>query len=66
MRAYKKNRRRLGLSTKKVAIIGATEAGANLFKQITQHDELGYEFVGFYEDRKPERLFEDLHFHVEG
>ncbi|WP_372771175.1 undecaprenyl-phosphate glucose phosphotransferase [Pseudoalteromonas sp.] len=66
VRTYKKNRRRLGLSTKKVAIIGATEAGANLFNQITQHDELGYEFVGFYEDRKPERLFEDLHFHVEG
>ncbi|AIY65437.1 undecaprenyl-phosphate glucose phosphotransferase [Pseudoalteromonas piratica] len=66
VRAYKKNRRRLGLSTKKVAIIGATESGANLFKQITEHDELGYEFVGFYEDRKPERLFEDLHYHVEG
>ncbi|MDE3270655.1 undecaprenyl-phosphate glucose phosphotransferase [Pseudoalteromonas sp. G4] len=66
VRAYKKNRRRLGLSTKKVAIIGATEAGANLFKQIIKHDELGYDFVGFYEDRKPERLFEDLHFHVEG
>jgi len=66
VRAYKRNRRRLGLSTKKVAIIGATESGANLFKQITEHDELGYEFVGFYEDRKPERLFEDLHYHVEG
>ncbi|MFY8349597.1 undecaprenyl-phosphate glucose phosphotransferase [Pseudoalteromonas sp. SSM20] len=66
VRAYKKNRRRLGLSTKKVAIIGATESGANLFRQITQHEELGYEFVGFFEDRKPERLFEDLHLHVEG
>lgn len=66
VRLYKKHRRKLGLSTRKVAIIGATQAGANLFNQIKQHDELGYEFAGFYEDRTPERVFEDLHLHVEG
>ncbi len=66
VRMYKIHRRKLGLSTRRVAIVGATEAGANLFNQIREHDELGYEFVGFYEDRQPERVFDDLHFHVEG
>ena len=65
-RLYKINRRKLGLSMQRVAIIGATESGANLFKEVLAHDELGYECVGFFEDRQPERLFEDMHLHVAG
>lgn len=65
-RLYKKHRRRMGLSMRKVAIIGATEAGANIFKQINEHDELGYDCIGFFEDRAPSRIFEDMHLHIEG
>lgn len=64
--AYKKNRRKLGASTRKVAIVGATEAGSHLFSQIKQHDELGYKFYGFFEDRAPDRTFQNLHYHVAG
>lgn len=66
VRLYKVNRRKLGLSINKVAIVGATEAGANLFNEILQHDELGYDFAGFFDDRKPERLFKDMDFNIEG
>ncbi|MBE0363251.1 putative colanic acid biosysnthesis UDP-glucose lipid carrier transferase [Pseudoalteromonas ulvae UL12] len=65
-RLYKVNRRKLGLSMQRVAVIGATESGANVFKEIIAHDELGYECIGFFEDRQPERLFEDMHLHVAG
>ncbi|GAP75681.1 MULTISPECIES: undecaprenyl-phosphate glucose phosphotransferase [Pseudoalteromonas] len=66
IRLYKVNKRKLGFSLKRVAIIGATESGANLFREISQHDELGFDFVGFFEDRQPDRVFEQLHFHVQG
>ncbi|WP_019026665.1 undecaprenyl-phosphate glucose phosphotransferase [Colwellia piezophila] len=63
---YKKNRRRMGLSMRNVAIIGATEAGANIFKQIKLHDDLGYNCIGFFEDRKPGRFFDNVAMHIEG
>lgn len=66
MWVYKKHRRRLGLSMRKVAIVGATQSGAYLHNQIMMHEELGYEFKGFFEDRKAERMFTELHHHVEG
>lgn len=66
VRLYKINRRKLGFSTNKVAIVGATEGGANLYQQISQNQELGYDFVGFFDDRKPERLFKDMDFEIEG
>ena len=56
LRSYKKNKRKLGLSSKKVAIIGATQSGIKIMQQIKLHDELGYENVGFFEDRTPDRL----------
>ncbi|WP_057832354.1 undecaprenyl-phosphate glucose phosphotransferase [Colwellia sp. TT2012] len=56
LRSYKKNRRKLGLSSKKVAIIGATPLGIKIMQQIKLHDELGYDNVGFFEDRAPDRL----------
>ena len=57
---YKRNRRKLGLSQRCVAIIGATESAAYLHAEIVKHDELGFNFKGFYDDRSPERLFEQL------
>lgn len=64
---YKRNRRKLGFNLRKVAIIGATETAAYLYDEIAKNDELGFNFLGFYDDRKPERLFEKLSAHdVEG
>ncbi|KAF7766668.1 putative colanic acid biosysnthesis UDP-glucose lipid carrier transferase [Pseudoalteromonas undina] len=57
---YKRSRRKLGLSQRNVAIIGATESAAYLHAEIVKHDELGFNFKGFYDDRNPERLFEQL------
>lgn len=57
---YKRNRRRLGMNLRNVAIVGATESGAYLFKEIDCNDELGFKFKGFYDDRKPERVFKDI------
>lgn len=56
LRYYKKNKRKLGFSSKKVAIIGATKSGIKMKEQINLHDELGYDNVGFFEDRAPDRL----------
>ncbi|WP_372760477.1 undecaprenyl-phosphate glucose phosphotransferase [Pseudoalteromonas sp.] len=54
---FKKNRCKLGLCLKNVAIIGATESAAYLYNEIAKNEELGFNFVGFYDDRKPERVF---------
>lgn len=48
--------RRTGLNLKKVVIIGLTDAGNKLAKQIEQNPELGLELLGFYDDREPSRV----------
>ncbi|WP_404339933.1 undecaprenyl-phosphate glucose phosphotransferase [Pseudoalteromonas mariniglutinosa] len=60
---YKRNRRRLGMNLRNVAIVGATECAAYLYTEITKNEELGFKFSGFYDDRKPERTFEELSQH---
>jgi len=66
LRSYKVNRRKLGFSIKQAAIIGATDAGVRIAKQIEQHNELGYDSVGFFEDRSPERVFKNQNYSIEG
>ncbi|MDO6774040.1 undecaprenyl-phosphate glucose phosphotransferase [Shewanella sp. 3_MG-2023] len=56
VREFKRFRRKKGYSVQKVAIVGLTEAGQRLYTQIQKHDELGFECVGFYDDRDPERI----------
>jgi len=51
---------------KKVAIIGATDSGINLYDQIQKYDELGFEFLGFFDDRRPERVFRQHAFALSG
>ncbi|PKG82622.1 undecaprenyl-phosphate glucose phosphotransferase [Colwellia sp. 75C3] len=63
---YKKSRRNMGLSMRKVAIIGATKAGENIFQQINTYGELGYDCIGFFEDRKVGRLFDQGHLNIVG
>ncbi len=55
-RSIKTWRRKHGLSMQKVAIIGLTPSGEALYEQLQQHYELGFECIGFFDDRGPERL----------
>lgn len=58
-KAIKTLQRRRGLAMQKVAIIGATQSGFNLFEEIQHHPELGFECVGFFDDRTPDRVTEN-------
>ncbi|GAA0542509.1 MAG: undecaprenyl-phosphate glucose phosphotransferase [Alteromonadaceae bacterium] len=58
-RAIKTWRRKRGLSLQQVAIIGLTPSGIALREEMAQHIELGFNCIGFYDDRTPERL-EDM------
>ncbi len=53
-------RNKLGINLQKIAIMGATETGVNLYKEIRKHNELGFDFIGFFDDRDPKRLDKDL------
>ncbi|WP_017445388.1 undecaprenyl-phosphate glucose phosphotransferase [Gayadomonas joobiniege] len=54
-----KKLRKKGFNTRSVAIIGHTRVGKELYKQIRLHSEAGLKFVGFYEDRMPQRYMGD-------
>jgi putative colanic acid biosynthesis UDP-glucose lipid carrier transferase len=45
-----------GYNVQKVAILGLTDTGRLLYDEISKHDELGFECVGFYDDREPSRI----------
>lgn len=53
-------RNKLGINLQRMAIMGATETGANLYHEIQKHNELGFDFIGFFDDRDPDRLDEEL------
>jgi putative colanic acid biosynthesis UDP-glucose lipid carrier transferase len=55
-RVTKRNLYKQGINLRKVAIIGLTPVGRTLLKEINAYPELGYQFVGFYDDREEERL----------
>ena len=57
---YKRNRRSLGMNLRNVAIVGATESAVYLYDEIKKNEELGFKFLGFFDDRKPERLFNNV------
>ncbi|MEH6462729.1 MAG: undecaprenyl-phosphate glucose phosphotransferase [Shewanella psychromarinicola] len=56
VREVKRVRRLKGYSVQKIAIVGLTETGKNLYDEIIKHDELGFECVGFFDDREPSRI----------
>ncbi|MDD8057639.1 undecaprenyl-phosphate glucose phosphotransferase [Shewanella metallivivens] len=56
VREIKRVRRSKGLSVEKVAIVGLTQTGMNLYNEIWKHDELGFDCVGFFDDREPSRI----------
>lgn len=45
-----------GYSKQQVAIIGLTHAGIQVFREIERHSELGFECIGFFDDREPKRF----------
>ncbi|ABM02318.1 Undecaprenyl-phosphate galactose phosphotransferase [Psychromonas ingrahamii 37] len=55
-----------GIFVKKVAIVGATDSAVNLFKEIQNNNELGYELVGVYDDRSLDRVHKVLNLNVIG
>lgn len=65
-RGIKTMQRRRGLAMQKVAIIGATGSGLNLYHEITRHPELGFECIGFFDDRATNRLPVETQRYVRG
>lgn len=63
---YRKIRLAAGYQLKNVAIIGANKVGSDLRFQIEEDTDLGYNFMGFFEDRDRERIIEDSNIHIEG
>jgi putative colanic acid biosysnthesis UDP-glucose lipid carrier transferase len=60
------NLRRRGFNSRNVAIIGLSDSGCMLAKELLEHPETGYRLVGIYDDRQPERLEETLRPFVRG
>lgn len=55
-RLYLFKRRRKGLNTRKVAIIGLTNSGARLATEFATHPEIGFTLSAFFDDRDTLRL----------
>ncbi len=53
-------RNKLGINLQKMAIMGATDTGAHLYSEIMKNDELGFDFIGFFDDREVGRVYADL------
>ena len=58
VREIKRVRRSKGLNVERVAIVGLTQTGMNLYNEIWKHDELGFDCVGFFDDREPSRIID--------
>lgn len=56
IRQVKRFRRTQGYGIQNVAIVGMTHSGIHLYREIEQHHELGFHFIGFFDDREPKRL----------
>ncbi|UJF23375.1 undecaprenyl-phosphate glucose phosphotransferase [Shewanella sp. OMA3-2] len=56
VREIKRVRRIRGYSVEKVAIVGLTDTGMNLYEEIWKHDELGFDCIGFFDDRDASRI----------
>lgn len=52
---------RRGIRTRKFAVAGLNDLGIQLVGSIAESPDLGYEFVGYFDDRTDERHEEDAH-----
>lgn len=55
-----KTMRKRGFNSRKAIIIGVTDNGIALAKELERKKGLGIEFVGFYDERTPDRLPESI------
>ena len=55
-----------GFNIKRTVVIGATRSCHNLLAEIKKRDELGYDIVGIYDDRCPDRVYDELQLNVTG
>lgn len=55
-RAIRKFQVAHGVQLQRMAIVGLTPRGIQLYHEIKNHPELGFECIGFFDDREPERF----------
>jgi putative colanic acid biosynthesis UDP-glucose lipid carrier transferase len=60
------NMRRKGFNTRSIAILGMSEKGIRLAKEVMDNPETGYRMAAFYDDREKNRLDEDYHYYLRG
>lgn len=59
-RAVRKIQLQNGINLQRVAIVGLTPRGIELYQEIKTHPELGFECLGFFDDREPDRFPEEF------
>mgnify|MGYP004701693683 CR=1 FL=1 len=55
-----------GVNLQKVAIVGLTPRGVELYKEFNSHPELGFQCIGFFDDREVARFPEEYRQYVLG
>lgn len=55
-----------GFNSRTAILIGATQTGIALAQELKQHPELGIRFKGFYDDRHPSRIPENISHELRG
>lgn len=55
-----------GINLQKVAIIGLTPRGVQLFDEFKEHPELGFQCIGFFDDREVARFPEEYRENLQG
>ena len=65
-RLYLFKRRRKGLNTRRVAIIGLTDSGVRLATEFSTHPEIGFTLNAFFDDRLNKRLPSEFRAKLEG
>ncbi|TQV74584.1 undecaprenyl-phosphate glucose phosphotransferase [Aliikangiella marina] len=63
---YRRLKLEAGHNLKKVAILGVNQLGLDLHTQIKTQKDLGFKFMGFYDDRDSERVMEEYGKTTEG
>jgi putative colanic acid biosynthesis UDP-glucose lipid carrier transferase len=66
LRLFRKVQLKHGVNVQKVAIAGLTPRGVQLFEEFRQHHELGFQCIGFFDDREVARFPEEYRQHLLG
>lgn len=55
-----------GVNLQKIAIVGLTPRGIQLYEEIKEHPELGFDCIGFFDDREADRFPPEYRNHLLG